>query len=322
MGASTPLRMRLWSKGEAMSALPVKPRPIARRRASRWTQPTRYVVQFGFAAFIGWIFINHAISDASGPLAPAAPESYCPLGGFESLYKYLTSGGQFVAHVHLSNMVLAISVVATAVVAKGFFCGWVCPLGAIQQLLTGIRRWLQRRWRPLNSFARWLGVRSRPLAFLDRWLRWGKYLVLIWIIWGTAYYGVMVFRDVDPWAALLNVLEEGKGLGFVVLIATLVAALVGDRVFCRYACPLGAIVGIFGKISLIKVQREASACIGCGLCSKKCPMNIPVDEKSRVAASECNLCLNCVDACPVPGALELRAVIPGIQRQAASTEVV
>jgi len=47
--------------------------------------------------------------------------------------------------------------------------------------------------------AKALRRRTASLAVLDRWLRWVKYGVLVWILLGTAAYGVMVFRQVDPW---------------------------------------------------------------------------------------------------------------------------
>jgi polyferredoxin len=300
----------------ANSTKPVRPR--ARGSRSFWDiQKARYVVQLGFIVFIGYVLFRQITVGESGAAVVPAAEAYCPLGGFESLYKYVTTGGQFVAHTHLSNMVLFVGLALSAIFAKSFFCGWVCPFGAIQQALTAARRWVQRRLGVLDRLARWMTPRVNRLAFLDRWLRWAKYLVLLWIIWGTIAYGVMVFRDVDPWAALLRIAEAEKGFGFVVLGAVIVAAVFGDRVWCRYACPLGAIVGLIGKISPIKIQREDSACTGCGLCSKKCPMGIPVHTQSRVSAVECNMCLHCVEACPAKGALELKAILPGVNGPAA-----
>ena len=195
-----------------------------------------------------------------------------------------------------------------------------CPLGSVQQAITGARRWLQKRIGAFDRFAAWLSRMTKPAAFLDRWLRYAKYLVLAWIVWGTITYGTMVFRDVDPWAALLNIVESQAGIGFWVLIATLVASLFGDRPWCRYLCPLGAITGGIGKLSLIKVQREAAACIGCNRCTRKCPMDLPVHAKSRVAAVECNMCLSCIDVCPAKRALELRFNLPWTRRDNQASE--
>ena len=214
--------------------------PVAPGAGKWWDiRHLRYLVQAGFGIFIIILIYNRAVSPLSGPAAPTTPEAYCPLGGFETLYRFLSSGGQFISHTHFSNLVMFIAILITAIFAKTFFCGWICPLGSVQQAITGARRWLQKRIGAFDRFAAWLSRMTKPAAFLDRWLRYAKYLVLAWIVWGTITYGTMVFRDVDPWAALLNIVESQAGIGFWVLIATLVASLFGDRPWCRYLCPLG-----------------------------------------------------------------------------------
>jgi len=287
--------------------------PVAPGAGKFWNiQHVRYLVQFGFVAFIGLIIYN---SHFSGEELAASPESYCPFGGFETLFQYITSGGKFLKHTHLSNVVLFVSLLITAVFAKSFFCGWVCPFGTIQQAITASRRWLQKRISVFARFASWLKTITKPLSFLDRWLRYAKYLVLAWIIWGTITFAVMVFRDVDPWAALLNIFESQGGIGFWVLIGVLVAAVIGDRVWCRYLCPLSPIIGWVGKLSPIKVQRESDSCIGCNRCTRKCPMGIPVHAQSRVSVVECNMCLQCVNTCPAEGALDLKFSLPFTKRK-------
>jgi polyferredoxin len=275
-------------------------------------QLLRYLSLLGFFIFIAVIFYLKS-KNGEGPLY-ASPEAFCPLGGFETLYFTLTTGGIFIQHTHLSNMVLFLALLLSVVAVGPFFCGWICPLGAIQQAVTGLRRWLQKRIHILNSFGRWMSLKTRPLVFLDRYLRFAKYLVLIWILWGTITAGVMVFRNVDPWAGILNILELGVTIGFWVFIGTVIAAIIGDRVWCRYLCPLGAINGLVGKIGLIRVQRESDACTGCKLCTKKCPMHIEVHKKSRVISAECNMCLKCLDVCPAKGALDLKLNLPIIKK--------
>ncbi len=129
----------------------------------------------------------------------------------------------------------------------------------------------------------------------------------------------MVFRDVDPWAGIINIIELGVTIGFVVFIVVVLASLIGDRVWCRYLCPLGAIIGIVGKIGFMRVQREPDKCINCKLCTRKCPMHIQVHAKGRVLSSECNSCLNCVNVCPSPGALDARVCLP-ISKKSVSTQ--
>jgi polyferredoxin len=286
-----------------------KLKPVATGAGKIWDiQHFRYLSQLGIGIFIGVLFYNRLINGETS-LYPS-PEAFCPLGGLESAYGLIVSGGKFIQHTHFSNVILFVALLITAVVTGGFFCGWICPLGAIQQLVTGIRRWLQKRIAILGQMARWVRVKSRPAGFIDRWLRYAKYLVLVWIIWGTITAGYMVFREIDPWAGLITIGEAGITIGFWVFIGTIVASIIGDRVWCRYLCPLGAIIGLVSKLSFIKVQREADSCIACRLCTNACPMNIDVDRKSRVSDIECNMCLQCVDTCPAQQALETRFSLP------------
>ena len=145
---------------------------------------------------------------------------------------------------------------------------------------------------------------------LDRYLRYFKYLVLAWAVGGSAYFGVMVFRDYDPWSALLSLAEASFTFGTVVLIVTLVASFFVERPWCRYACPLGAATGLVSKLSPVYLKREESACKICKVCTNACPMGIDVHTATTIKSADCNSCLECVGACPRNGALEVKVGWP------------
>lgn len=295
--------------------------------ARRWNiQTLRLLTQIGFALFILYTVVIHALVGEDGGVVTTSAEAYCPFGGIETLYTFLSSGGTYVSHTHLSNLVILVSVLLLTVVARGAFCGWICPLGAIQEWLYAGGVWMQKRIPPLGRNIRalkaWAGVQSvrrfdqrgapTLIERLDRWLRYGKYVVLAWAVLGTAAYGYMVFRDYDPWAALLTIGELELTGGAVVLAVMLVAALFVERPWCRYACPLGAAIGLVGKLSPLRIQRDGPACAGCALCNKTCPVGIPVDTRAAITDASCIMCLRCIDTCPKHGALDLRLTIPGL----------
>ena len=172
---------------------------------------------------------------------------------------------------------------------------------AVTDRVPPLRR-LRRRLERGAGIERWRRI--------DRVLRWGRWLVLAWAIIGAAVTGTMVFRVADPWIALLMVAQFEVSLAFVVLVATLVLALFIQRPFCRYACPLGALQSLAGKLSPIAVQRDASACMGCDLCNQACPMAIPVNTRTRVTDTSCNGCLECVGACPSQNGLSVTLAMP------------
>jgi polyferredoxin len=285
------------------------------RRPRIWgrrVQLIRQAIQLAFAGFIALVVYRHVTAPAGSEATAPSPEAYCPLGGFEGLYQWATTGGQFVPHTHASNLVLAGALALSALVAGGFFCGWVCPFGALQEAVASLGRRAQHAFPPLGRAMHALRRRAAGLTFLDRWLRYLKYFVLAWVVAGTALYGVLVFRDVDPWIALLSVTELELTGGAVVLAIVVVASFFVERAWCRYACPLGAIVGALGLVSPMKIEREAAACLACDVCTKDCPTGIAVQRVTRVTSPQCIGCLECVSSCPTSGGLALKLVLPGV----------
>ena len=288
----------------------VKPR-LSGFKALLTHQYFRRVVQLAFATFIVYVTAVHVAGGESASNLTASPEAFCPFGGLETFYRYITSGGTYVPHTHLSNLVVAAAVLVTALLLRSAFCGWICPLGFIQDLIHSFSAWLQKRFVPLRKTLRTLTQRGRPVwAFLDKYLRFVKYAVLIWAVTGAAIYGVMVFKDYDPWSALINFAEWTFTPGLVVLGLTLVGSLFVERPWCRYACPLGAASGLLGKLSPVYLKREADACTSCKICTNACPMGLNVHSATTITSVDCISCLECVGECPREGALEVKVGLP------------
>jgi polyferredoxin len=271
----------------------------------------RRLIQLAFAAFIAYVTIVHVLAGEGSTNVTASPEALCPFGGLETLYRYITTGGAFVSHTHLSNLVLALAVLITAILLRSAFCGWICPLGFIQDIVHSFSTWVQKRSVPARKAVRMLSTRGRPLwAFLDKYLRFVKYGVLVWAVTGAAIYGVMIFRDYDPWSALINIAEWIVTPGLIILGLTLIGSLFVERPWCRYACPLGAVSGLLGKLSPVYLKREADACTSCKLCTKACPMGLQVHTATTITSVDCISCLECLDVCPREGAMEVRLGVP------------
>ncbi len=254
----------------------------------------RYSIQGIFLVFIAQLVIRHAIVPEDTFLPSS--EAYCPFGGIETLYTFFFSGGATIPHAHLSNLIILLAVIATAIIAKSAFCGWICPFGTIQEWLKNLGGKLGIS--PNNSL-------TKKLDKWDNYLQNIRYLVLIWILIGTYTTGQMVFRDYDPYASLLRITEIQLTAGFIILFIVLIASVIIERLWCRYLCPLGAIVSLFAKFSLINIRRNTSACYNCNICSKVCPSNIKVSGVNKVSKDSCISCLKCIDHCPEPNALEL-----------------
>ena len=271
----------------------------------------RRLAQLGVFVFILGIAIRHMLVGEAGATITASWEAYCPMGGLETLYKTVTSGGSYVPHVHLSNMVLLVATLVVALLARNAFCGWLCPFGFIQDMISSFSAFTQKRVPAVRKAVKALKTKAAPLAVLDRYLRFLKYGVLVWAVAGAAVYGFMVFRDVDPWAALWNLFLEGSlALGTIVLAIVLIASLFVQRSWCRYACPLGAATGLVGKLSPFYLKREAAACTSCAICTKACPVGLPVHTATTIKHADCMSCLECIGECPREGALQLKLGVP------------
>jgi len=106
------------------------------------------------------------------------------------------------------------------------------------------------------------------------------------------------YNDLD---SVDRVLQANKGQ---------IAALFVERPWRRCACPLGAATGLVSKLSPFYLKREAEACKACAICTKACPVGLPVHTATTIKSADCIGCLECVDECPREGALELKLGVP------------
>lgn len=268
----------------------------ARRRRMAWTQRLRHLTQFGFGAFIIANSVAHHLATEDG--AVASIDALCPFGGVETLYQFIASGGQYIPKTHASNLILLAGVVVGTLIAGGAFCGWVCPFGALQDLLTGIRKRLH------------LPEVHVPEK-LDRVLRYGRYVSLAFILYQTVVGVKLWFADFDPYRTIfgLDWLFEPNILtswpAYLVAVVFLVSTTFVERGFCRYACPLGGTISVLGRFSLFRIRRDGASCKGCAVCNVPCPVKLDIAD-AQVVSSNCIGCMACVDSCPRHGTLEMQ----------------
>lgn len=262
----------------------------------------RNLVQIFFFVLIALIAVNHTLAESGRGiplLSSASLHSLCPFGGVVSIYKYATTG-TFVQKIHDSSFILMILGFLLAVLFGPVFCGWVCPLGSIQEWFGGLGRKLVGKKR-YNRFI--------PARY-DRWLRYLRYAVLAWVLYMTAVTGKLIFAEYDPYFALFNFwTSEVAVLGLAVLGVTLLGALFVERPWCKYACPYGAVLGLSNLFRVFKIRRVAATCKLDGACDIYCPMNIPVSSLKIVRDPQCISCLECTSEarCPAAGTVEFVA---------------
>ena len=177
-------------------------------------------------------------------------------------------------------------------------CAWACPIGLLQRGTGRVARKFKK-----FPFARKLGTHKA-----EKYFRYIKYMLLISLVFVTSYLIGFIFTDICPVGFLTGtipvlLLNPGKfvpnfffPVALVIFVLFLVLIFLVERGWCRYFCPVGALLGPFNKISFLHMSVKTKDCVHCNLCSYVCPMGIDVPNMHR--DPECLLCGKCVTACP------------------------
>lgn len=161
------------------------------------------------------------------------------------------------------------------------FCGWICPLGTLQD-------WAYKLGRRLK-----LPLLRMPYK-AQRYLQLSRYILYFMLTLGVAFTVLQGTKN-------LSALMKGKEIALASLIVLIIFVLAGlffNRPFCNYICTGGARRGLWSVIRIIGIRRDTSRCINCKLCSKSCPMNIDVANTDFVRHPNCIGCMSCLSACP------------------------
>ncbi|WP_258872499.1 transcriptional regulator NosR [Pseudomonas citronellolis] len=165
---------------------------------------------------------------------------------------------------------------------RGVFCGWLCPFGALQELL--------------NEAARKLRVPQFELPFAVHERLWAlKYIILL-ALFGLSLESLSTAEraaEVEPFKTAIT-LGFARQWGFVAYAAGLLLVnLFTRKVYCRYLCPLGAALAIPGKARLFDWLKRRKECgQPCQLCARECEIQA-IHPDGRINANECHYCLDC-----------------------------
>ena len=174
----------------------------------------------------------------------------------------------------LPLLILVVFTLVTTVFWGRVFCSSLCPFGALQDILERI---VPRRWR-----------RSLPQWLHDRAL-WLKYVILAGLIaMAVAYAELSVFQYFEPFGTLFY--QSQSLLLWGILSVFVAGSIFVPRFYCRYACPLGASLGVLSIAAFWKIKRVPQ-CEVCKVCEKACPTGA-----IRLQAIDFKECVRC-DVC-------------------------
>ncbi len=212
----------------------------------------------------------------------------CPLG---SIQNALASTGHRAGWYVLGILLLF------GVTLGRTICGWLCPLGLIQELLHKIPTYKLKKSR------------------LTRALSWLKYIVLaVFVAAIPLWYGLRhdlplpafckYICPAGTFEGAIALLSNPNNTGlygmlgilftrkFIIMLIIALACVFCYRSFCRFLCPLGAIYGLFNRFCLVGVRVDEDRCNSCGACVRGCGMDV-----RHVGDHECIHCAKCMDTC-------------------------
>ena len=253
-----------------------------------------------YAGYRFYCFYMWALERSDSYVArPPSAEAFLPISALLGL-KRLVLTGQWDS-VHPAGLTILIAAIAIAFFVRKGFCGWICPVGFISNLVEKIGRPV----RVANTLPKALDY---PLLCL-------KYLLLAFFL-----YVVLLSMDLGAVEQFLhssyNLAADAKMLEFFLKPSTMTVGVIAflflisfvvRNFWCRYLCPYGALLGIPAMISPVQVKRKASRCIDCKKCENICPASIRITAAETLRHPECVGCMECVEVCPQEDCLSLQS---------------
>jgi ferredoxin-type protein NapH len=189
-------------------------------------------------------------------------------------------------------LLLYILLFLLSLVVARLWCGWLCPMGAWQEICSPVMR------------------RTVP----EGWPNWIKYgVTVLWLgMLAFTFKNAGGIHAVDPLYGTVNGISI-TSLQILITVAVIfaiifvVAFIAGRRGFCHVFCPIAGLMAAGRKIRnffgwpALRLSADASRCTDCKTCSKECPMGLDVNgmvRKGEMERADCILCASCADNCP------------------------
>jgi polyferredoxin/ferredoxin len=229
------------------------------------------------------------------------------------------------AHAVAKAFLLSLVVIVLTLLLGRVFCGWVCPLGTLNNLVGSLKKGRTQVVSPAWHRVKYLilvGILASavftlqpvgimdPISLLIRSFSLSIYPLFNYAVRSTfdTIYAVNpagiaavsepVYTVLKKSILSFNQAFYNQSVFIGVLFLTILGLnLVEKRFWCRYLCPLGALLGLMSRFSLLK-RSVSEGCTECGACATVCQGNASPDEKGKWKDAECYYCWNCDDICP------------------------
>jgi polyferredoxin len=167
------------------------------------------------------------------------------------------------------------------------FCGGVCPLGAIQDLVLLRPKNMPER---LDRALSWL--RYAYLAVAVLFAGWGLNVALG--SWQVKIGRRFLICEWDPFVGIFRL--SGPFHMILIGLGLLLLGMFYGRPYCRWLCPYGALLSILSRFAWKNVQITPDRELDCGLCADACPYG--AIHNLRADRADCLACARCYEYCP------------------------
>jgi NosR/NirI family nitrous oxide reductase transcriptional regulator len=182
----------------------------------------------------------------------------------------------------LMVIIAAYTLLSVVLIGRGVFCGWLCPFGALQELL--------------GQLSRALGVPQwNPSAALERRLWIGKYIAAaaVLALGITAIDASGAANEIEPFKTAITS-KFARSWPYVFYAGALLAiGMFSERAYCRFLCPLGGVLAFLDRLHLVDLLKRRPECGNpCRLCERGCPVRA-IENTGKIVTAECFQCLDC-----------------------------
>lgn len=299
------------------------------RRWTRWRNARR-ISQGAFLLLFLYLLLRTNIDALDTP--DAIPRISAPVDFFLEIDPLVAITTALTTHTLYRDLILALIVIVGTLFLGRFFCGWVCPMGTINHMIAalrsarmrGRRRMEQNSWQPWQRWkygilAAMLGAAlfgSAQIGLLDPMALLTRSMALVvlpaynvltqdfymWSLHATLGPADIILTPIS-WvthAILIRAERVVFDQTFVILLM-FAGILIGNRFitrfWCRGLCPLGALLGVLAKTSILGLEKRPSLCTDCNICTLHCQGGDNPKPGDTWHQTECHLCMNCVASC-------------------------
>ncbi|MFX1278846.1 MAG: 4Fe-4S binding protein [Promethearchaeota archaeon] len=293
----------------------------------------RTTISRHIAQFIAFIIINYVILEQLFTLNLISLEAFIKvLPVLNAAQNPLSNGAGILEMIFYSIVdgIFPLLLIAVLVIIILFtnriFCGWICPIGAIQDACAAIPT--PKRTLKMNTHKSFLKIKYAfviliiiliiPLGitattnydfYVDYRANLGDFGKKPMGYFSLSEYIFVFFPNMIKDMVQTGSLEPlfSNFITFFIFffyLAIIILSVWYPRVYCRYLCPFAAVASTISEYSFLKLTRNPVRCVGrteCGICEKVCPKQIRIlDEPFEffTGKGECNFCLKCKEKCP------------------------